>query len=210
MEFADEDLQYEENFLFRKRLHSITDEGIRTQEFGFFNASESFIAFGKLGWHWQYKSQANWGYLMLCAGFLLFGIRGLMISAGSSILFAICLILIGVAIYWLINYLYNLDYVGSYYLSDRYIDRQPLFEIKSDYPASEELERFFEQIKQRQKLVVMREMMEEVHDEVYLDDLLTKAQYLKKNFSLTDEEYDEFADKLKKKYDFMRNRNDKK
>ena len=82
-----EAFQYEERFLFRRRVHTLTPNGIRTQQYSFFNHSDITTDFEKLGPLVQYQSDLHLSEVIMASTFLILGIRGLTKSSRDEILF---------------------------------------------------------------------------------------------------------------------------
>lgn len=186
-----ETLRYEEHFLFRKRVHTITPLGIRTQQYGFFNASDRLTSIEKLGGPLiQYQSDLRLTDVIVAITFLVIGIKGLSKSFNDDLLFSISIILIAVAIRWIVGILFSLEYVGSFYFSNGTLKEKDSFEIKSKYPANEKLEAFLHQIRLRQKELAINKLFNATYAYSDFEQLTLEIKKLGILFSMEEAEMD--------------------
>ncbi len=189
--------QYKEKFLFRTRVHTLTDDGIRTQQNDFFTSSDILTKVEDLGSRLQYKSDLRLLDIFVSVVFLILGIKGLVKSTSDNILFAISIILIFSALYWIVIVLFNLKYVGGFYFSSSTEKANGAFEIKSKYPASEELELFLHEIRLRQRDVAIERLLKYIDKEASDEEHLMQATHLKHTFSMSDSEFDALINRIK-------------
>lgn len=180
--------KYEENFLFRKRSHTIIEEGIKTEQNGFFNSSVIVTKFDQIGSIVQYKSELRLSEVLTSIVFLILGIKGLSNSAADSVLFAISISLIAIAFYWLIIILFNLKYIGSFYFSDSIHKDKNVFEIKSKYPPKKALQDFLSKITELKKEADINYFIERVSDDITNEDLNAELRYIKRKYLLEEDE----------------------
>jgi hypothetical protein len=191
--------RYEEKFFFRTRVHIITDNGIRTVQNDFFISSDIVTNFENLGLQLQYKSDLKLFDIFIAIVFLILGTKGILKSSNDSILFAISIILIFAAIYWIIYALFNLTFVGSFYFSNSTKKDNGGFEIKSNYPASKELEIFIHEIRLKQKDIAVENLIKYIEDESTEDDVIRHLAHIKQTFPMTEEEVILLSKRIKNK-----------
>jgi len=192
-------MKYEENFLFRKRTHSIIEDGIKTEQNSFFNSSAIETKFNQIGSITQYKSELKLSELVTSIVFLILGIKGLSKNKSDDILFAISVILIAVAMYWTISILFQLKHVGSFYFSDTIKKQKDTFEIKSKYPASAELNEFIETIISSKKTYDINYVVDSFSPEITSEEIRNEISYLKRKFLLTEEEFEDMIRRIRDK-----------
>jgi len=132
--------------------------------------------------------------------FLILGIKGLIKSTSDSILFAISIILIFTAIYWVVTILFNLRHVGGFYFSN-FTEKTGTFEIKSKYPASEDLELFLHEIRLRQRDIAIENLIKYIDKDAPDEEHLVQATYIKHAFPMSDSEFDSLINRIKVKID---------
>lgn len=191
--------QYKEKFLFRTRVHTLTDNGIRTQQNDFFVSSDILTRIQDLGLRLQYKSDLRLFDIFVSIVFLILGVKGLVKSKSDNILFAISIILIFSALYWIVTVLFNLKYVGGFYFSNSTEKTDGAFEIKSKYPASGELELFLHEIRLRQRDVAIENLIKYIDKDDSDEEHLMQATYIKRTFSMSDSEFDSLINRIKAK-----------
>lgn len=191
--------QYKEKFLFRTRVHTLTNNEIRTQQNDFFVSSEVLTKIQDLGHRLQYKSDLRLFDIFVSIVFFILGIKGLVKSSSDSILFAISIILIFSALYWIVIVLFNLKYVGGFYFSNSTEKTNGTFEIKSKYPASGELELFLHEIRLRQRDVAIENLIKYIDKDDSYEEHLMQATYIKHTFSMSDSEFDSLINRIKAK-----------
>lgn len=195
MEHTD-NLQYKEKFLFRTRVHTLTNNEIRTQQNDFFTASDISTSIADLGHRLQYKSDLRLFDVFVSLVFFIVGGKGLLKSAGDSIVFAVSIILIFSAFYWIITVLFTLKYVGSFYFSNTTEKGTGTFEIKSKYPASKELELFLQEIRLRQRDIAVENLLRYLDKEATEEEHRQQATYIKQTFPMTDSEFDDLMNRI--------------
>jgi hypothetical protein len=196
----DDSLSYEERFVLRMRIHSLTAQGIRTRQIALFRMSDTIVPYEALGRGVQYNTDFNALHLLMALFGKAMGIRGLSISAGDPALFFIATGILAISVYSIGAMLFTLKYVGSFYFSDSTEKEKGAFEIKSKYPPSEQLQRFITAIRQKQKEIAQRELLSSVNPELHLYYHKTSAEQLKDQFAMTEEEYEAFWQAIKEKY----------
>ena len=189
-------LRYEEKFLFRTRVHTLTNNEIRTQQNDFFTSSDILTKIEDLGHRLQYKSDLRLFDIFVSIVFFIIGIKGLIKSASDSIVFAISIILIFTALYWIVVVLFNLKYVGGFYFSNSIEKTNGIFEIKSKYPASKELELFLHEIRLRQRDIAIENLIKYLDKEASNEHHLMQATYIKHNFPMSDSEFDSLLKRI--------------
>ncbi len=197
---AKNDITYSENFLFRKRKHILLDQGIRTQQSDFFRSSDIVTQIENLGYFLQYRSDLPLFDIFGAAIMLIIGVKGLSTGMDDNVVFAICVILVVSAVYWLVRMFLNLEHVGSFYFSSSTQKDKFAFEIKSRYPASPALEVFLQEIRNRQKAIAKEKLMLRISAEVYLLFFESEASYLKSVFSMEASEFKEFLNQISARY----------
>ncbi len=191
--------KYEEKFFFRTRIHTITANGIRTRQNDFFTSSDITTNIADLGHQLQYKSDLRLLDIFVVIAFLILGIKGIIKGPSDSVLFAISIILIFSALYWTVYALFNLNHVGSFYFSNSIEKTKGGFEIKSNYPASKELEMFIHEIRLKQKDIAVENLINYIDDESTEDDLTRRVTYIKQRYPITEDEVILVLERLKKK-----------
>lgn len=190
---------YSENFLFRKRTHVILPDGVKTHQKSFFNSSESTIKYEQLGSIIQYQSQLKLTEIITSAVFIILGVKGFMKSTTDDVLFAISVILIAIAFYWLISILFSLKHIGSYYFSDRIKKNENTLEIKSRYPASIELDQFLNEILRRKKNSEISYLVDSLSKELSEIEIKQETSYLKRKYLLSEQEYRTILNQIRHK-----------
>ena len=193
--------KYHESFLFRKRILEIEEEGLRITQNSFFNSEEKFMPIEQLGPYVQYQSKNNWGNIFMSIIMVLFGIKALTKSDYNDILFVVGVALIVGPIYWVIVYLSKIDYIGSYYFSYSTTKDKNSLEIKSTYPASEELIQFIEEIHRKQIRYSKESLIEQINGDTMLSHILQQAKSLKKKFKLKESEYNKLIETINKEFE---------
>ncbi len=194
------DFQYKEKFFFRTRVHILTNNYIRTQQNDFFISSDILTKIEDLGYRMQYKSDLRLSEIIVSIVFLVLGIKGLIKSTSDSILFAISIILIFTAMYWIVTILFNLKYVGGFYFSN-FTEKTGTFEIKSKYPASAELELFLQEIRLRQRNISIENLIRYIDKDASDEEYLMQVTYIKQTFPMSDSEFDSLINRIKVKVD---------
>lgn len=193
-------LTYEEKFFLRKRIHTLTPKGIRTVQSSFFNSSDIITSYDQLGRFSQYKSELRLLELIVSIVFLILGIKGLTRSSLDDVLFVISVILIASAVYWFINIFYKLKHIGSFYFSNSMDKRLNDYEIKSNYPASKELQIFIDAILTKKKEMSIAQLLDEINSESIFENFESHAKYLKRDYLMSDEEYLSLITEIKKRF----------
>lgn len=196
-----EKFQYKEQFFFRTRVHTLANNEIRTEQNEFFISSVTLTKIEDLGHRLQYKSDLRLFDIFVSIVFLILGIKGLIKSTSDIILFAISIILIFSALYWIVIVLFNLKHVGSFYFSNSTEKPYGTFEIKSKYPASEDLELFLHEIRLRQKNIAIENVLRYIDKDATDEEHLMQATYIKHSFPISDSEFDSLMNRIKEKVD---------
>lgn len=187
---------YVEKFFFRTRTHTIEDSGIRTVRNDFWVTSDVVTRYESLGRLVQYQSNTKLSDWFVIGVFLILGIKGLLEGAQDNSVFAICIILIAVALYFLISYFSHLQHVGAFYFSNT-IEKTGDFEIKSKYPASPELEHFIKQVRLKQKEIALRNLITYACSDDNINYLTKELNELRSHYPMTDDEYAVTVQRLK-------------
>ncbi|HMT55180.1 MAG TPA: hypothetical protein PKD16_19385 [Saprospiraceae bacterium] len=190
-------MQYKENFWFRKRTHTLLSSGIKTEQNSFFNSSSIEIKFSDIGSILQYRSDLKLSEVVTSIVFFILGIKGLVKSTQDNILFAISVILIATGTYWLINILFNLKHVGSFYFSDSITKSTDALEIKSKYPPSNELNQFLHEILKAKKDYDIDNLIDTISPELTSEEIQNEILYLKRKYSLHENEISNIVDRIK-------------
>jgi hypothetical protein len=191
--------QYKEQFLFRTRVHTLTNNEIRTEQNDFFISSDILTKIEDLGHRLQYKSDLRLFEIFSSIVFLVIGIKGLVKSVSDSIVFAISIIMIFSALYWIVIVLFNLKYIGGFYFSNSTEKTNGAFEIKSKYPASEELALFLHEIRLRQRHIAIENLIKYLDKDESDEEHLMKAIYIKHTFPMSESEFDSLINRIKAK-----------
>ena len=194
-------LQYKEKFLFRTRVHTLTNYEIRTQQNDFFISSDKLTNIRDLGHGLQYQSDLRLFDIFVSIVFLVLGVKGLVKSLNDGIVFAISIILIFSALYWIVIVLFNLNYVGGFYFSNFPEKTKGTFEIKSKYPASAELELFLHEIRLRQKDIAIENLIKFIDKDASDEEHMMQAIYIKHTFPMSDSEFDSLINRINAKVD---------
>jgi len=189
--------KYVENFLFRTRTHTLLKEGVRTEQNSFLNSSDIITKYHQIGSIVQYRSELKLSEIITSIVLFLLGLKGLSNSSMDEVLFAISIIFIAVAVYWLIQILFNLEYVGSFYFSESVSKNKNTFEIKSRYPASEELLEFSSILVKYKKNAEINYLAETLSPELTEDETKLQVLYLKNKYLIDDFEFEEILKNIR-------------
>ena len=201
---------YNENFLFRKRIFELEHNGIRVSQSNFINSEENFIPFEQLGPYVQFKSDLKLGYILISLIFISWGIMGLVKSTSEDIFFVVSISLIVGALYWIFHYLFSIQYKGSYFFSYSTREENGTLVIKSNYPASQELEKFINNIQRKQINHKKEQTIDYIDENSNLKDLLLQSKRIKYEFQITDKEYADFVKQITNKYNEINKKDDNK
>jgi hypothetical protein len=187
--------KYHEEFPFRTKVHTLINSEIRTQTNSFFESSEILTKIEHLGHRLQYKSDLKLFDIFVSIVFLIFGITGILYFNRYGFQFVIAFGLIFCAIYWIISIVYHASYVGDFYLSNTIEKSYYSYEIKSKYPASNELKLFLNELRSRQKDIAIEKLLM-FKDSYEKEEKITQATYIKNTFSISNSEFDSLMDRL--------------
>lgn len=190
-------MQYIEKFLFRKRTHTLLSNGIRTEQNSFFNSSSIETKLSDIGSIVQYKSDLKLSEVVTSIVFFILGVKGLSKSNQDNILFAISVILIACGVYWVINILFNLKHVGSFYFSDSVTKASDAFEIKSKYPPNKELNQFLQEVILAKKVVDIDYFINTISPELTSEEIQNEILFIKRKYSLNESEINDIVKRIK-------------
>lgn len=188
---------YKEEYLIRQRTFKIESEGIRVKKSSFFSNNEIFYPIEEIGPHIQFDKSPLLFNTICTIVMLIIGINILINTSTDSFIFIIGTSLIGGGVYWLISTILNLEFIGSYYFSHSTKKNKGALEIKSSYPASENLKLFLEEIIQLQTKRKINSLVENINIESKYIYLEKRAKEIKRTSNLTSEEYDELIVRIK-------------
>jgi hypothetical protein len=199
--------QYEETFFFRKRIHTLVENGIRTSQNDFFISSDILTKFENLGYQLQYKSDLKLFEVATVITFLVLGVKGLIKDPSDNILCSISIILIATAAYWLISIVFKLEYIGSFYFSNSTEKTKGGFEIKSRYPPSGDLQNFLHQIRVKRMEIAVDQILDSITSDSNIEEIESEqAAYLKKLFAMDADEFSLLLDKIRQKHQSKTNK----
>lgn len=182
--------QYTENFWLRKRTHTILPTGVRTESSSFVSTSDQITEYKDLGKYAQYHSDYSLMDLFIVIGLFGVGVKGLTNAHMDEILFAISLFLILLGFYFLIKYIYDLKYIGSFYFSNPDKKAQNVFEIKAKYPPNQDLASFIAQILKQKRELEINKLLEKVqpYSNFKIEKILAELDKINDWYDITEKE----------------------
>jgi len=190
-------LNYIESNILRKRIFSLEENGVRVSSESIFGHKQIFHPIDNVGPYIQYDKEVNFLNIIVSIVILVIGIKILLESTKDNFLFIIAISFIFGSLYWIINTVFNLEYIGSFYFSNSTIKDKNSFEIKSPYPASKDLELFLNNVVKLQIDRAKEKILERVNHETNFVYLESSVKELNRKFNLEDSHYEEFINDIK-------------
>ena len=190
-------MNYIESNILRKRIFSLEENGVRVSSESIFGHKQIFHPIDNVGPYIQYDKEVNFLNIIVSIVILVIGIKILLESTKDNFLFIIAISFIFGSLYWIINTVFNLEYIGSFYFSNSTIKDKNSFEIKSPYPASKDLELFLNNVVKLQIDRAKEKILERVNHETNFVYLESSVKELNRKFNLEDSHYEEFINDIK-------------
>lgn len=183
--------KYVENYPLRKRTFHLEDDGVVVVERGFFKTTEYFVPYESIGRYVQYKKEADIVVIGAMLAMLTLGLRGILRNDADTLLFLICLALIIIPLIKLANAVSKVEYAGGYYFSNGTGEGTiTLIEIKSKYPANEELQQFLKRLRELQVKRIIENLFSMIDEDYYpVGAFLNELGQLKNQFDLDEQDY---------------------